>query len=110
MRVATVYVRGRGAGRLSELDDGSVEFAYAPGYLTDADAPPVSLTLPKRGQPYRSPSLFPAFFQLLPEGHNKRVLCETLRVDPDDEFSILLRVAGHDTVGAITVRIDDDGE
>lgn len=104
MRAADVFHRGRLAGALRQFDDGSFAFAYAPDYLADAAAPPVSLTLPKRADPYRSDALFPAFFQLLPEGHNKRVLCRTLRIDPDDHFGILLRVGGRDTVGTVTVQ------
>lgn len=104
MRAADVFHRGRRAGTLAQLDDGSFAFAYVGEYLGDASAPPVSLTLPRVAEPYHSESLFPAFFQLLPGGHNKRVLCQTLRIDPNDDFSILLRVAGHDTVGVITVK------
>ena len=104
MRAADVYHRGRHAGTLRQDDDGSFAFAYARDYLADAAAPPVSLTLPKAPEAYLSDALFPAFFQLLPEGHNKRVLCRTLRIDPDDHFGILLRVGGRDTVGAVTVE------
>lgn len=104
MRRADVFIGGRLAGRLLQLDDGGFEYAYERAYLTDDSAPPVSLTLPKREEPYRSLSLFPAFFQLLPEGYNKRVLCQIRRIDPDDELSILIRVAGYDTVGVITVK------
>lgn len=104
MRAAEVLVHGRRAGRLTQSDDGGFAFAYDAEYLADGDAPPVSLTLPKRPDPYRAPALFSAFWQLLPEGHNKRVLCRSAQIDPDDAFGILLRVATEDTVGAVTVK------
>ena len=40
---------------------------------------------------------------VIPEGANKRVLCSTKRIDPDDYFGLLLEVAGDDTVGAVKV-------
>lgn len=109
MRLANVFHNGRYAGDLRQLDDRSFEFVYSSTYLADPSSPPISLTLPKQNVAHQSKTLFPAFWQLLPEGHNKRVLCQTLRIDPSDAYSILLRVAGKDTVGAITVKAASDG-
>ena len=99
--------RGRAAGTLTEHDDGGYTFRYDDAWLADEHMPPVSLTMPKTRTSYYAPALFPAFFQLLPEGFNKRVLCQIHRLDASDEFSILLHVAGEDTVGALTVQALD---
>lgn len=108
MRAAGVYYKGVFAGRITEEDDGGFVFVYDDAYLADTTRPPVSLTVPKQPLPYRSPTLFAFLWQLLPEGTNRRLLCELHRIDPADEFSILLLVAGVDTVGAVTVRNDSD--
>ena len=51
-------------GTLEELPTG-YRFTYDPTYLADASAPPVSLTLPRRAEPYESPHLFAFFYGLL---------------------------------------------
>ncbi len=107
MRSANVYFRRDLAGVVTEFDDGRYGYTYDEAYLATAASPPVSLTLPKRSEPYESQTFFPFLYQLLPEGTNKRILCELQRVDPEDYFSILLLVAKADTVGAITVQALD---
>lgn len=103
MRSALVYVREKPAAQLTQHDDGSMELTYLEEYLNLADATDISLTLPMRPEPYRSENLFPFFFNLLPEGSNKRTLCYLHRIEKDDYFSILLQVAGADTIGAVLV-------
>jgi serine/threonine-protein kinase HipA len=61
------------------------------------------LTLPKSKREFTSSTLFPFFFNLIPEGANKRLLCSKKRIDFDDYFGILLEVAGGDTIGAVTI-------
>jgi hypothetical protein len=50
----------------------------------------------------RSSSLF--FYNLLPEGSNKQVVCQLNRIDRNDYFGLLLTTAANDTIGAVTVR------
>ena len=73
-------------------------------YLLGEDAQPVSLTLPLQSEPYTSPHLFPAFANMLSEGENRMVQSQLLRIDPEDDFGILLATCQTDTIGAITVR------
>ncbi|MEZ5303044.1 MAG: HipA N-terminal domain-containing protein [Verrucomicrobiales bacterium] len=101
---ATVYFRDREAGELARLDDGSFRFAYRPDYLAEAQSLPISLTLPLQLEPYASPSLFPFFHGLLAEGSIKELQCRQLKIDPDDDFTRLLKTAHSDTIGAVTVR------
>jgi HipA-like protein len=41
---------------------------------------------------------------MLPEGSNKSLICEALRIDSDDYFGILMNIATVDTIGAIKIR------
>ena len=100
-RSAAVYVRDRFAGILSETDSG-YSFVYDAGYLASAGAAPVSLTLPLRGEPYESKTLFSFFDGLIPEGWLLRVVSRNWKVDEDDRFGLLL-VACRDCIGAVRI-------
>ena len=104
MRKAQVFYKGRMAGQLVQRDDESFVFSYDEDWLQDRQAPAISLTLPRRQPEHHSPTLFPFFFHLLPEGANKEVVCHALRIDPEDHFGLLLATARHDVVGAITLH------
>jgi serine/threonine-protein kinase HipA len=103
MRKAKVLFKGEEAGLLSQYDDGTFEFQYHPSWLTDTGKQDISLTLPKREEPYRSDYLFPFFYNMLPEGSNKQVVCQLNRLDQDDYFGLLLTIAKNDAIGAVTV-------
>ena len=103
MRQCEVYLHDIRAGLLTEEDNGEYVFVYEPSYIADK-MPPVSPTLPLREEPYRSPYLFPVFFNMLSEGENRRIQSRLLHIDSDDDFGILLATAQNDTVGAITVK------
>ena len=49
-------------------------------------------------------TLFPSFINMLPEGFNKHLICQSLKIDEDDYFGLLLTVAEYDTIGAVTVK------
>ena len=71
-----------------------------PGILSK---PSISLTMPKNKLEFQSSTLFPFFFNLIPEGVNKQLICRKKRIDRDDYFGLLLEVAGGDTIGAVKV-------
>jgi|GEM_PF-261320 len=87
MRCAKVYNKDRLAGHLVELDDGTFRFQYEPEYLADESTGPVSLSLPKRSEPYRSDHLFAFFYGLLAEGPNRQRQCRRLKIDEDDPYA-----------------------
>jgi HipA-like protein len=60
--------------------------------------------LPKTQQTWQSPVLFAFFAGLLAEGINKDIQCRLLRIDEEDDFTRLLKTAGGDTIGSITVK------
>ncbi len=99
---AIVYYNGTPAGELTKNPDGYT-FAYFDDYVANGDLPAVSLTLPKKKEPYKSKTLFPFFFGLLSEGENKEILCKALNIGRDDYFRILTETAALETIGAITV-------
>ena len=107
MRQAEIYYKGEKAGMLSQHDDGSFSYRYDDRWMADQGKPSISLTLPKNSQEYQSNHLFPFFYNMLPEGTNKQVVCRLMHVDRDDYFSILMITATYDTIGAITVRKAD---
>ena len=103
MRQASVLFKNEEAGKLTQLDDGSYRFQYNDAWLSDSSKPPISLTLPKTSVPYKSPHLFPFFYNMLPEGSNRQTVCYHLRIDEDDYFGILLATAKTDSIGAVRV-------
>lgn len=104
MRKAKVFFKKEEAGLLVQEDDGSFKFNYLEDWLNNKDKPAISLTLPKSRQNYQSPYLFPFFYNMLPEGTNRDVVCKEMRIDKDDYFGLLLTTAAYDTIGAITVK------
>lgn len=104
MRQAEVYYNKILAGLLTENDNGEYIFRYDDKYFQDSSLPAISLTLPKTKQEYRSATLFSFFFNMLSEGANKAIQCQTLRIDEEDYFGLLLATAHTDTIGAVTVK------
>ena len=106
-RRGKVHCQGRLAGRIQERLDG-YRFVYDTAYLAIEDASSVSLTLPLRPEPYDSSVLFPFFYGLLAEGILKDTQCRTLKLDQNDHFGRLLKTAGSDTIGDVTVEEDTE--
>ena len=104
MAKAGVYNNGVLAGYLEKRGPADYHFEYEPSYWANPLRPSISLTLPKTHQAYDSPMLFPFFSGLLAEGINKEIQCRLLRIDENDDFTRLLKTAGEDTIGAITVK------
>jgi HipA-like protein len=103
-QVGKVFYGDTLAGHIERRDDGAYFFVYQPDYLARPDARPVSLTLPLRREEYNSPVLFPFFSGLLAEGNLKDLQCRLHRIDPDDDFTRLLKTTRHDVIGAVTVE------
>ncbi len=61
MRQAKIFFKGKEAGILTQNDDGSFRYRYNDQWIVDTAKPPISLTLPKTEQGYRSEHLFPFF-------------------------------------------------
>lgn len=104
MRQAEILFKGQNAGKLIQHDDGAFTYSYHDSWVNDSSNPAISLSLPKTVQEYRSDHLFPFFFNMLPEGYNKKIVCNLLKIDENDYFGLLLNTAQNDTIGAVTVQ------
>ena len=102
-KTGNVYFNGRLAGVI-QYNNGIYIFTYDDHYFSNPDTPSISLSLSKSQKEYRSPVLFPFFFGLLAEGTDKILQCKTLKIDEQDHFARLLKTAGEETIGAVTVR------
>lgn len=102
-RKAEVYNNNELVGFLSK-ENSKYYFQYAEEYLKNEKNPGISLTLPKRKEPFISEYLFSFFYGLLAEGDNKELQCRTLKIDENDHFTRLLKTAGKNTIGSITVK------
>jgi len=99
---AHVLRAGRLAGVLERTARG-FRFSYDGDYLRDMGLPPVSLTLPRRAEPYDSPHLFACFAAVLAEGALAAEQCRRLRLDERDAFGRLRATAGGDVIGTLHV-------
>jgi len=104
MRKLAIYRNKEYAGILTEETRDEYIFRYDNTYYADSKSPAVSLTLPKSQQEYRSPVLFPFFFNMLSEGVNRQLQSRLLKIDEEDHFGLLSATAQYDTIGAITVK------
>lgn len=103
MRKARILYKNEEAGILIQHDNGSFTFKYENSWMSDASKPAISLTLPKSQQQYRSDFLFSFFYNMLPEGSNKQIVCKLNKLDSNDYFGLLLTTAKNDNIGAIKV-------
>jgi serine/threonine-protein kinase HipA len=97
------------AGILTEKNPGKgYTFCYDEDYLL-SDHPAVSVTLPKRKEPFEDDHMFPFFTNMVPEGANRKVICRALRIDENDFFGLLTAMADKDFIGAVQIKkLTDD--
>ncbi len=103
MRQAIILFKDEEAGILTQHDGGSFTFRYHDIWIADSKKPDISLTLPKIEQEHHSKFLFPFFYNMLPEGSNKQVVCKYNRIDKNDSFGLLITTAKNDSIGAVRV-------
>ena len=103
MRKAKIIYKNQEAGMLIQHDNGSFTFKYDNSWISDETKPSISLTLPKSQHEFHSDFLFPFFYNILPEGSNKQIVCKLNRLDLNDHFGLLLTTAKNDNIGAVKV-------
>lgn len=108
MRKAKVYRNGVLVGKLVQINKSSYLFRYNDSYFNNNLFPSISLTLPKNQQEYKSDHLFPFFYNMLSEGVNRKLQSKQLKIDETDYFGLLLETARYDTIGAITIKPEDE--
>lgn len=104
MAKGAVYNNGLLAGILEKTGSTKYVFTYTNEYFANRELPAISLSFPKTQQRYEGKELFPFFYGLLAEGVNKDIQCRLLKIDEEDDFTRLIKTAGEDTIGAITVN------
>lgn len=102
---ALVKLSGEVAGILARVETG-IQFQYTPDYVA-RQGRPLSLSLPVRNEPYASSGLPPYFSGLVSEGWLRRVQTFMQRIDPADDFTLLVN-NGRDLAGAVTVEPIDE--
>jgi serine/threonine-protein kinase HipA len=100
MRKANVFMQGKPAGVLEEIEKGK---RYRFTYNDDYAGLPISLTMPVRGRIFNFDRFQPFFDGLLPESVLLEALLKRSKIDRNDFFSQLLAV-GENFVGAVSVR------
>jgi serine/threonine-protein kinase HipA len=106
MRRAQVFYKGILAGSLQETESGKYRFHYDQSYLDRTDPQPVSITLPLQAEAFDSPTMFPFFDGLIPEGWLLDLAVRNWKLDPRDRMGLLLEACG-DCVGAVHVKAVD---
>lgn len=96
----TVWWNARVAGELVIDRGGAMHFTYAPAWLGDAAAPPLSQAMPRREEAYVDDVCKAVFGGLLPEEGQRTAAAAALGVSPDNPFR-LLQALGGDVAGAL---------
>jgi len=99
-RVLNTWWDGHLVGQLTQDQHGELGFAYAPEWLEDDDASPLSASLPKRAEPFSRRECRPFFGGLLPEESQRDGAAQALGVSPGNDFALLDRLGG-DVAGAL---------
>ena len=100
MRTLDIWWDGRVVGQLTQDPHGELGFAYASAWLDDAQALPLSASLPKRAEPFSRRECRPFFGGLLPEEGQRDAAAQALGVSRSNDFALLDRLGG-DVAGAL---------
>lgn len=108
MSSGVVYLLDKRVGVISNLE-GTYRFAYDPEYCVDANAMPISLTMPVRVEPYLSRTLHPFFDGLIPEGWLFDVAVKNWKLNPRNRFELLLTLC-ENCIGAVSIKKVQEAE
>jgi serine/threonine-protein kinase HipA len=95
-----VWWDGRLVGLLTQDPHGELGFAYATAWLDDPLAQPLSVSLPKRAEPFTRRECRPFFGGLLPEESQRDAAAQALGVSRGNDFALLDHLGG-DVAGAL---------
>ena len=107
-RLEVMYKEHIKAGELW-VDGNGFHFEYDDAFIANESTRPISVNMPKEQKSYHSTELFHYFKSILSEGENRRQICKALRIDPSDDWGLLVHSCQNDTIGAITVKNIDHG-
>jgi serine/threonine-protein kinase HipA len=89
-------------GALQIDEHGDLTFAYGADWLADPQALAISISLPKRAEPFNRRETRPFFAGLLPEEGQRDAVARALGVSKANDFRLLERLGG-DVAGALTL-------
>ena len=101
-RALTVWWEGAVVGALTADRHGAMRFAYDADWLADPAAPALSVSLPRRAEPFPPRRCRPFFEGLLPEGAQRDAVAAVLGVSRANEFRLLERLGG-EVAGALAL-------
>ncbi|MFT6845016.1 MAG: HipA-like protein [Flavobacteriales bacterium] len=107
-KLEVIYKGNIKAGELWVDNDG-YHFEYDESFIENVTTRPISVNMPKSQKTYHSKELFHYFKSILSEGENRDQICNALRIDPSDDWSLLALSCQYDTIGAITVKNIENG-
>lgn len=103
-----VYLNRSRVGLLEKQAGGAISFAYDETWLANADAIPVSLSMPLREERYAGAPVIAVFDNLLPDGQAlRRRVAERVGAEGDDAYSLLSAI-GRDCIGALQFLPEDE--
>ncbi len=95
-----VWWDGRSVGVLRIDEHGDLAFAYDQAWLADDGLPAISMSLPKRAEPFGRRETRPFFAGLLPEEGQREAAAKALGVSAGNDFRLLEQLGG-DVAGAL---------
>lgn len=98
-RALDIWWDGGLVGQLTQDEHGELGFVYSAGWLARDEAPALSVSLPKRTEPFSRRECRPFFGGLLPEESQRDAAAAALGVSRSNEFALLDRLGG-DVAGA----------
>jgi serine/threonine-protein kinase HipA len=104
MQESKVYRNNVEIGLLQKDDVSMYHFQYSRDYLQNDEALSISVHFPLQVEAFSSKTLFSFFFNLLAEGSIKEMQCRELKIDPDDNFTRLIKTTEFNTIGSITLK------
>lgn len=98
----SVWWDGARVGALQIDEHGDLAFTYATDWLADPERLAVSISLPKRAEPFGRRETRPFFAGLLPEEGQREAAARALGVSKANDFRLLEKLGG-DVAGALTL-------
>ncbi|ATG90497.1 type II toxin-antitoxin system HipA family toxin [Methylomonas koyamae] len=100
-----VYLFDRRVGDLA-LVEGRLQFSYVADWLQQADAAPLSCSLPLQVEPFNDQQTRPFFAGLLPEGKLRQLIARQFQISRQNDFALLDHIGG-ECAGAVSLLQPD---
>ena len=106
-RALSVWWEGAVVGTLQVNPHGEMRFAYSPDWLAAPDRPAISISLPKRPEPFKQRLCRPFFAGLLPEESQRDAIARAIGISKRNDFAFLEALGG-DVAGALSLWPEGD--